>query len=377
MPAPTTDTAASSPRAAIASWLGGLFVLLLLLMLVGGYVRLTQSGLSLPGWPFVDGRLLPPMTEAGWHEMHSLYREDLRLLEGKRASGVVGLGADGHRPESLADFKRIFLIEWSHRFLAAVVGIVGIACLIALLRTPELRRLAGGPLATIVILIVVQSVIGGVLVLSHTSTHWLFLHLGLATAILGCLVWTLMLLVRGDRAPLPTTDLAPRRTVRAWAHAALIATFVQIVLGALVAGSRHNGFATSWPEMAGSLVPQLWFAGRGVLWNLLDNPTLHQWVHRWFAWLVVIAVAALASTARGAPLGARARLAIRFALVTTCCQVVLGVINVRTGADLAIALGHLTLALVMFTALCLAVFDLRHEAATAPARVGSKQRVPA
>ncbi|MDA3959231.1 MAG: COX15/CtaA family protein [Planctomycetota bacterium] len=377
----TTDTTleqkTTSSRASIASWLGVLFVLVLLLMMVGGYVRLTQSGLSLPGWPFVEGRVLPPMSDAGWHEMHELYQKDMHELESRRQQGIVGLGASGHRPETLADFQRIFLIEWSHRFLAALVGMVGLACMVVMFRNRDVRELAGKPLVGIVGLIVVQSIIGGLLVLSHTSTHWLFIHLGIATGILGFIMWTLMLLVRGRREPLPKAELAPRRTIRFWVRAALIVTFIQIVLGAFVAGSRHNGFSTSWPEMAGEIIPTLWMSSKGVIWNLLDNPTLHQWTHRWFAWIVVIAIAAMASTARRAPIGMRGRLAIRFAFAVTCAQIILGVMNVLRGAELVIAMSHLAVALVLFTSLCLAAFDLRYEPTGEREALGDAGRIPA
>lgn len=348
-------------RASVASWLGVLFGLVLLLMIVGGYVRLTQSGLSLPGWPLVEGRLLPPVTEQGWVDMFALYEQDMEVLKSKREAGMIGLGAMGHIPHNLSDFKRIFLIEWSHRFLAALVGIVGIGCMTVLLRDRGMRRLAGAPIIGIVSLIVIQSIIGGILVLTHTSTHWLFIHLGMATMILAMILWTLVLLLRGSKASVGPEVLALRRSPRRWVKIALVAVYVQILLGALVAGSRHNGFSTSWPDMNGTMVPTLWNASQSMAWNLLDNPYLHQWVHRWFAWAVVIAVGAYMATTMSAPMGNRGRIASRLAFSALTLQVVLGILNVLHGAALFIAMSHLVIALLLWAALCLAAFDLRHE----------------
>lgn len=348
-------------RSSVASWLGALFCLVLLLMLVGGYVRLTQSGLSLPGWPFVQGRVLPPLTDQGWAEMWSLYQQDMAVLQAKKEAGVVGLGAMGHQPVDMGDFQRIYLIEWSHRFLAALVGIVGLGCMTVLLRDAGLRRLAGRPITAIVSLIVVQSIIGGILVLTHTSTHWLFIHLGIATAILGTILYTLLLMLRGHRRPIPDAVLAQRRWTRRWVVIALVTVFAQLLLGALVAGSRHNGFSTQWPDMNGQMVPALWQAGQSVAWNLLDNPYLHQWVHRWFAWIAVFAVAAYSAMAMRSRLGNRARIASRFAFSAMTLQVVLGILNVLHGAALFIAMSHLLVALMVVAGLVVAAFDLRYE----------------
>lgn len=352
---------ARDAHASVTAWLGVLFLLVLLLIGVGGFVRLTGAGLSLPGWPMVEGRVLPPLTEAGWHEMHDLYLAELAAQEAAHDAGALGVGARGHRPTDLGDFRRIFMIEWSHRALALLVGVVGLACLAVLLRRPALRRAAGGPLAAIVALIVVQSVIGGVLVHTFTATHWLFVHLGVATAILGLILWTLLSLLRLGHEPLAGTVRARRRLPRRWADAALVAVFLQIVLGALVAGSKHRGFSTSWPDMNGELVPSLWLAGQGVAANLLDNPALHQWVHRWFAWLCVVAVAALAATALRRDLGVRGRIGIRIAFACLTLQVVLGVLNVKHGAALPIALAHLVVGMLLFATLVLVCHDLRHE----------------
>ena len=378
-PSATTPGAGYDPRlrSSVASWLGALFCLVLLLMLVGGYVRLTQSGLSLPGWPFVEGRVLPPVTDQGWAEMWDLYRQDMAVLQAKREAGVVGLGAMGHQPTDMADFKRIFLIEWSHRFLAALVGIVGLACMTVLLRDRALRRLAGTPIVAIVSLIVVQSIIGGILVLTHTATHWLFVHLGIATAILGSILWTLMLMLRGRRDELDQDVRQRRHWARRWVLVALVAVFVQLLFGALVAGSRHNGFSTSWPDMNGELVPALWHAGQGVAWNLLDNPHLHQWVHRWFAWIAVFAVAIYTAVSLRADLGNRGRIATRFAFSAMTLQVVLGILNVLHGAALFIAMSHLLVALLVVAGLVIAAFDLRYEdPALEDLGEGTGERVP-
>ena len=90
-------------------------------------------------------------------------------------------------------------------------------------RTRRLQALTGGQLKLILFLIFVQSCIGGVLVLTGTSTHWLFLHLGMATGILALITWSLLLLLRGHRDELEDGVLAERKSVRirTWSISAL------------------------------------------------------------------------------------------------------------------------------------------------------------
>lgn len=354
-----------TPRAAITAWLGVLFLLVLVLMTVGGFVRLSESGLSLAGWPTVGGRILPPVTEAGWQDHFNMYVADLADLKERKAAGEIGIGIVPPTPADVASFRQIYLTEFSHRALAALVAIVGLGCLVSLLRRRELRRLAGGPLVGVLTLVVIQSVIGGILVLTGTSTHWLFVHMGLATGILGLVMWALLLMLKGHRRPAPWELRCERRSALRWTWVAVLLVFAQIVLGALVAGSRQYGMSTTWPLMNGVWVPELWNATKALAWNLIDNAALHQWVHRWFAWLVVAGILVAARQVAASSAGPRARLAMRFAVSTVFVQIALGLLNVFSNVDILIALTHLVVALMLFTGLVIQLFDLHHESAGA------------
>lgn len=367
----SANDSSNSTRASVAAWMGVLFLLVVLLMGVGGYVRLSESGLSLPGWPFNQGRVLPPMTEADWLNAHRHYLDDLARLHQHRDVGKPGLGNIPPAPADMAAFRRIYWTEWLHRVLAAVVGLVGIACMVVLIKRQDLRRLAGGPLSGMVALLVVQSVIGGVLVFTGTSTSVLWIHLGGAMIILGMVLWTQLLLLHGDRPALPPPVTAQRRPLRRVAWLALGTTFVQILLGAFVAGSRHHGMSTTWPDFNGSWRPSLWDAQATLAANLLDNPGLHQFLHRWFAAAVVAVVLWLVVAARRQVVGQRCRLALNLSVSTLLTQIVLGLLNVWHGAPVLIALAHLLTAVLMVCALVVALVDLylepTEEGRTSPA----------
>jgi heme a synthase len=136
---------------------------------------------------------------------------------------------------------------------------------------------------------------------------------------------------------------------------------VQILLGAFVAGSRHHGMSTTWPDFNGAWAPSLWQANETLAVNLLDNPGLHQFAHRWFAAVVLAAVLALAIAARRQPIGQRCRLALNMGVSSLLAQVVLGLMNVWHAAPVLIALGHLLTAIVMVCALVVVLVDLHGE----------------
>jgi cytochrome c oxidase assembly protein subunit 15 len=362
-----------APIASVTGWLGVLFALLLLLVAVGGYVRLSGSGLSIPDWPVIrvgdHWSLLPPTNQSDWLAVRERYDHDQVELEREQRSGVVGLGSLGAEARDMPTFKRMFITEWCHRFVAALVAVVATGALVVTLRHREVRQRIGGSYGIACGLIVFQAVLGGILVKSGTSTHWLFFHLGTAALILALVVWSVLRLVSRSAAIAP--DLARRRRLfRRVIHVAIALVWLQLMLGALVAGSRisgHDGevagdFVTEWPLMHHQVVPAfLWAGERSLGWNLLDNALLHQWVHRTFAWLAVASVVAAWRCSRRASPGPRLRLALQVALTFLGVQALLGIANVVLATPILVSLAHLVMAMFLLSTLMLALHDARYE----------------
>lgn len=365
-----------TPRASVASWLGALFVVVLLVVSVGGYVRLSGSGLSIPGWPIIKideqrWTLLPPFNDGDWLKLKQHFEDDQQRLRLEVARGAIGIGSLGRVPEDLPSFKVMFLIEWSHRFVAAIAGLIAAGCLTVILRRPELRDRIGTVFAATCVGILLQAVIGGFLVKSGTATHFLFVHLGIAAAILALIAWSILRLVSTDDPEPSVAVRQARRPLTVAAGVALIFSWLQIMLGALVAGSRGddsvasgtNQFSSQWPKMAGRWMPDLWIDQRSVAWNLLDNALLHQWLHRWFAMVVTVSVIAMYFAAWRRPLGPRLRLSLKVSASFLAAQVMLGLANIFLTHPILVSLSHLVMGMFMLTSLVLICFDARHEAA--------------
>ena len=189
--APSQLTLDASARS-LVSWLGVLLGLLIFLVAIGGFVRLSGSGLSIPEWPFINGSLLPPFSDADWLTVKQEFLRDHERLKALQEAGAVGLGHIGRFPADMSDFKVMFYIEWSHRALASIIGVIALACLVVSIRKRELWQRGGQLIAAVVILLIGQATLGGFLVKSGTSTHFLFLHLGTAALIFSLVIWLLL-----------------------------------------------------------------------------------------------------------------------------------------------------------------------------------------
>ena len=310
---------------AIARWLELVALLVVTIVLVGGITRLTESGLSITEWNVVSG-ILPPLSEAAWQAEFAKYQATTQY---RIESGPAGM--------DLAAFKFIFFWEWFHRILGRVIGL---AYLLPLLFFAARRAIPAGygwRLAAMFGLILGQGALGWYMVasgvgdtdLTSVSHFRLSAHLLTALFLLAGLVWTardLRGLARDPGArPAPLT-----------AGAGLVAgvLFVQLLLGAWVAGLDAGHAAYDWPLMNGRLVPEIDWS-RGVLWTLTHDPFLLQFMHRWWAWVAVIALVWLAR---------RVRKTDRFASVAVHTafgtMVLLGIATVMSGVSLWIAAAH-------------------------------------
>lgn len=359
-----TDRARPGAGASVASWLGVLLAMLLTLNTVGGWVRLSGSGISIPEWPLIAGSLLPPTDAAGWAGARAEWERHQSALRAKVDAGLLSEANLGRSPASDAEFTRMFLTEYSHRLLAAITGLVLAGCLTVALRDRVLRRRVGWPLGGCAALVVLQAWIGGALVDQGTNTHWLFLHQGNSALIVACALWALLRLVSGP-ASATSSASAPRARplLRGVLLATVIATWAQLVLGALVAGSKFSAPATS--GVAGLLAtPPLWASDRQLAWNLLDNAILHQWSHSVFAWALAGALALTYLAAARSPLGPRLRLALQVSATFIAVQMALGLASALvggTGAGAMLPLAHQLMGMCLFVSLLLALFDSRHE----------------
>ena len=352
----------TSIRAGVAAWLGVLFCLVFTLNTVGGWVRLSGSGVAIPHWPVIERgntwTLLPPFSAEGWTEMHTAFELHQARLQARIERGELTAANLGRQPRDADDFRIMFLTEWSHRLLAMLTLLVTIAVIVSTQRQAQLRRIAGTPVLLAGILIVAQGLLGGLLVSQGTSTHWLFLHQGNAGLIMGLITWAILrLLVPEDEKKLAVDP--SRRWLHRLTGLVMLGVWIQLLGGALVAGSRH--LAQGDVPLGFSMLPELWNPDRSLSWNLLDNAWLHLWLHRWWAWTLCALCVALYVAAYRSPTGLRQRLALQVSGTFLALQIVFGLANAVLGSTPLIALAHQALGMCLLLSLVLAWHDAQYE----------------
>ena len=94
----------------LSIWLWTLLVSLISLILVGGWTRLTDSGLSIVEWKPITG-MIPPLSSEGWVDEFEKYKS---IPEFKLVNFAI----------TMDEFKFIYWWEWGHRQLARFIGLV-------------------------------------------------------------------------------------------------------------------------------------------------------------------------------------------------------------------------------------------------------------
>ena len=329
----------------IARWLEVVALLVVGIVLVGGITRLTESGLSITEWNVVSG-ILPPLTDAAWQAEFAKYR---MTAEYKIESGPAGM--------DLSAFQFIFFWEWFHRILGRVIGLAFLLPLIVFAARRAIPAGYGLRLAAMFTLILGQGALGWYMVssgvgetdLTDVSHFRLSAHLLTALFLLAGLVWTARDLRNQGRDP----AARPARLTRGAAMVAGV-LFVQLLLGAWVAGLNAGHAASDWPLMNGRLVPEMDWA-QGAIWTLTHDPFLLHFLHRWWAWVAVAALVWLARSVRKAD--RFASIAVNAAIGT---MVLLGIATVMSGVSLWIAAAHQLVGALTVAATVWAMHSLEH-----------------
>ncbi len=308
----------------LAWWLVIVAMLVVLIVAVGGITRLTESGLSITEWNVASG-ILPPLGDAQWQAEFAKYRA---TPEYRLEAGPAGM--------TLADFKSIFFWEWFHRLLGRVIGLAfALPLAFAWLRgwIPKgyhlrlLALLALGGLQGVFGWLMVRSGLGGEM--TDVSHFWLSIHLCTALITLAGLVWTGLDLHALDNS----REALPAR-LRPLAILAAAVLFVQVLLGAWVAGLNAGHASDTWPLMQDRLVPEANWS-QGAFWAMTHDPFLLHFLHRWFAWVAFAALVWLGWKAL--PRESNAGKAL---IGLAIGQVLLGIVTVVTGVSLWMAVAH-------------------------------------
>ena len=258
-------------------WLISLFILIILMVAVGGLTRLTDSGLSITAWELFIG-ILPPLNNNEWNNY---------FLEYKKIPEYQNINFD----MTLTDFKVIFYWEYAHRLLARIVGLFSLLPLIFFTLKFKNNNFYSNKYYLIFLLICVQGFIGWFMVSSglienNDVSHFrLSIHLSLALFLLCLIFWYLLEIYNIDRfmVKLPKFLL----------FSILALIVLQIVFGAFLSGLDGGLIYNSWPDMNGTFFPSDVNREDYLSSQLFYNPSIVQFFHRFTAYILLFFITVL------------------------------------------------------------------------------------
>ncbi|XP_036591589.1 cytochrome c oxidase assembly protein COX15 homolog [Trichosurus vulpecula] len=289
-------------------------------VILGGVTRLTESGLSMVDWHLIK-EMKPPTSQEEWEAEFQKYQQfpEFKIL---------------NHNMTLAEFKFIWYMEYSHRMWGRIVGLAYILPAAYFWRKGWLTHGMKGRVLALCGLVCFQGLLGWYMVKSgleekpdsydipRVSQYRLAAHLGSALVLYCASLWTaLSLLLPRDKLPETRQLLQLRR----FAHGTAGLVFLTALSGAFVAGLDAGLVYNSFPKMGERWIPEDLFTFSPVLRNVFENPTMVQFDHRILGITTVTAITGLYFLSRRIPLPRRAKMAVATLLTVAYAQVGLGI----------------------------------------------------
>ena len=377
------DTAAGrilrSPRA-VGWWLIVVAMLIAAMVIIGGLTRLTGSGLSITEWDPIMGAI-PPLSTADWLRAFHKYQHIPQYFR-------------EHQGMTLGEFQAIYWWEWTHRLLGRLIGVVFLLPMLLFIWSGAIPRAGIPRMVVLFALGGLQGFVGWWMVESGLETrvsvsqYRLAIHLGVALILFAAILWTALEYLRpppGSPASSAGSPTSPQgggkiegaafalppptrggRTAEARAKAVRVGgivfpllVYLQMLLGALVAGLHAGLIYNTWPSMDRRFFPEGAFPDRPWWINFFENPGLAQFDHRLGAYIVALAAIFVWWSARRARGIGRVRLSADAILIVTFVQIALGIVTLLNQAPILLSALHQTAALLLLSAALWHPFELR------------------
>lgn len=251
------------------------------LIIMGGVVRVSGSGLGCPDWPLCHGEFTPPL-------------------------------------------ERTAIIEYSHRSLVAAESLLIVATAFVAWRNYRQKRWVFWPALVALVLLFAQAGLGGATVKNELNARLVTAHLGLALIFFASTVITALSLRRPARLDPNSRVLLP------WLAAAALSLFVTMLIGAYIGSSGAGLACPDLPICDGTPVP-------------LDNHYVqaHLW-HRSFAMLTTLLVFVTVFQAWRLRLNDRTlKIIFAHSAAAVLFQVFLGAVNVWLKTPDVLVVAHL------------------------------------
>jgi len=319
---------------AVMKWLFTFAFIVAFLVVFGGFVRLTRSGLSIVEWNPISG-VLPPIGQQAWEQEFAKYQ---LTPEYRKINAGMTLG----------EYQFIFYIEWIHRLIARLAGFIYALPAFYFLFKKKIPLREFGVYFVMGMLFIGQAFMGWYMVASGlvdrpaVSHFRLTIHLLFALSLLGLALWTAL----GHKYGFPDASRKVKWSLPSklafWSTVALL---IQISYGGMTAGLKAGHVSDTWPLMLGKWIPPNLFNS----WvNLFEMPQTIVFIHRWFAWLGILLVPTVYWIARKQNYPREILNGLLWLSGAVALQITLGVWTILSYVNIVVALVHQANALVLF-----------------------------
>ncbi len=219
-------------------WIG--LAMIFVQVMIGGITRLTDSGLSITEWEVVKG-VIPPLNQAQWQDAFHKYKTAAE----KNYETL-------HPDMTLQEFKWIYFWEYFHRLWARTMGLVFLIPFIYFLWKKQIDKQLLKKLIAVIFFASLAAIFGWIMVKSGlnqdnrtwVSAYKLVTHLLIAIATFCSIYWAILSVSCLKAVRMPSGELSKMRTL-IWSI--LIVTFLQVIVGGLMAGMRAELIHPHWP----------------------------------------------------------------------------------------------------------------------------------
>ena len=315
-----------TPSRAVMRWLFLFAFIVAFLVVFGGFVRLTRSGLSIVEWNPISGSM-PPIGQQAWQEEFAKYQQTPEFQQ-------INFNM------TLEEYEFIFYMEWIHRNIARLAGLFYAIPVFYFLFKKTIPWREFGIYFVMGMLFISQAVAGWIMVASGlvdrpAVSHFnLTIHLLLAITLFSLALWTAF----GHQFGFPPANKKAKWSLPSkLAVASFVVLIIQITYGGFTAGLKAGHVSDTWPLMFGKLIPPGLF---NSFINIFESPQTIVFIHRWFAWLGLLAVPFVFYIVKKQNYPADIQNGLKWLIGVVALQITLGVLTILSYVNLVIALIH-------------------------------------
>ncbi len=340
--------ASKSYNMGVYIWLLVLTTMVLLIIIIGGLTRLTDSGLSMTDWRPLLG-VIPPLGQDKWLIVFEMYKQTPEFK-------IV------NRSMTLEEFKFIFWWEWFHRIFARLIGVVFIIPLIYFLIKKQVSKSLLLRLPIVFMFGIFQAFVGWWMVKSglsenpYVSPYRLTFHLLNALIIFSILLWIAM----DYKHSLKTNFLSKPFSQDFLVFFSIVLVFITIGTGGFMAGTNSGQSFNTFPLMNGKIIPDDYFLEDLGIYNIFENTVAINFNHRWFSifvffYIIFVCFKFIKFDSKKVP-----KILVILVLFFLTLQVALGIVTLLSNVYLPLASMHQTNSILLLSTLLISYHQFKY-----------------